>query len=241
MKRMSLIIITLLSVVSCRKDDFDVTKITIGDYSKVKVDLIDSTISGSYNTSIEYQIDIDKDGINDFMFTHTYWGSQGAGIHAQSSISCLHKNAELHGDLKNYTYFLNIDTSTYFNYYDNITHGTIAHNHTCHRLTPLDELINQTSVNTIKPLLVYDVLEQNDSYFNAKIILADEPIGYSIHTSTVGDTAYHIYDSYYNDCNEFPVEKMTYIGVKLNQISLGWIKIGIYNDGIKILETAFIK
>jgi len=241
MKRIALISISILSIISCRKDDFDLTQIFIGDYNPMSVTYIDTTLIGGYNSPIEYKIDVDKDGTDDFMFTNVHWGSQGAGIHVQSSIKCLHSNAELYGDLKQRSYFLNLDTSNHFNYYDNTTHGMISHNFTCHRITPADDLINQSSVNTINPIAKNDILKLNDSYFNDNIILADGPIEYWTHNSIVGDTTYHIFNNCYNDCNEFPLDEMTYIGIRLNENRLGWIKIGIYDDDIKILETAITK
>jgi hypothetical protein len=242
MKRITLIIATLLVIVSCRKDDFGTTQIVIGNYDPMEVNFIDHTIAGGYKSPVNYYLDIDKDGRNDYMFSSVLSGSSAVGVHPNSTISCLHNQAELFGEVRQITTFLNIDTTNYSTDNNNLIHANIAHNYTCTQLNQTDSIVKISTVNKIIPMAKEDVLKVDHLLFYDTLVIANDSWSLYNNSYTVGDTTYTIRDNYPNNCNNFPQGITTYIGIRLNGTELGWIQLAIYDKyKINILETAIKK
>lgn len=241
MKRITIIVAILLSILSCRKDEYSTDQIVIDHYPPMDVNYIDHTIIGAYNSVTNYYLDIDKDGRNDYMFSSVLSGSPSAGVHPRSTISCLHDQAELFGEARQITKFLNIDTTNSTDD-NNHVHANIAHNYTCTQLNQADSIVSLSTVNKIIPLAKDDVLKVDHAFFNDTLVIAND--GWSLYNNsyTIGDTTYTIRDNYPNNCIDFPQGITTYIGIRLNGTELGWIQLAIYDEyKINILETAIKK
>ena len=242
MKRITIIIIVVLSIINCRKDDYGTRQIVIGHYGPMDVNYIDNTIIGGYNSVANYYLDVDKDGRNDYMFSSILSGSPAVGVHPVSTISCLHNQAELFGEVSQINTFLNIDTTNYSTYNDNNVQAHIQHNYTCIQLNQTDSIIKISATNKIITMVKHDILKIDHLFFNDTLVIANDSWTIYNNSHTVGDTTYTIRDNYPNNCNDFPHDMSTYLGIKLNSKELGWLKIGIYDKyKIKILETAITK
>jgi hypothetical protein len=241
MKILILFIVTLLSIISCRKDDFEATQIIIGNHNTMLVTNHDTTISVGYQACVKYNLDIDEDGVNDFMIESEIWGSPGIGMHPRSKIKSLHSKAEFFGVSNVDTLFLNRDT-IYYPMVDNVINVSVSNNYTCQSLSVNDSILNVEETTRIKTLENNDILTNTDSFIlDAHLLGSDNYIIYQ-GDLTINDTIYHAYNNYYEDCYNFPFEQITYIGIRLNETKLGWIKIAVYeNFKVNIIETAITK
>lgn len=241
MKRITIIAVTLLSIISCRKDEYSTSQIVIGHYP-MDVNYIDHTIIGEYNSASNYYLDIDKDGRNDYMFSSVLSGSPSAGIHPISTISCLHDQAELFGEVKQNTLYLNIDTISYSTDNNNLVRVNINHNYTCTQLNQTDSILKTSTVNKIIPMVKHDILKVDHLFFNDTLVIANDEWTLYNNSHTVGDTTYTTHNKFFNNCNDFPQNINTYIGIRLNGTELGWIELAIHDKyKINIIETAIIK
>jgi len=241
MKRIALISITILSLTTCRKDSFDVTQLVIGDHNPMIITQHDTTITGGYQYCVKYNLDIDEDGVNDFMLEHEVWGSPGMGMHPRSQIKSLHNKAEFFGITYIDTLFLNRDT-IHYPIIDNVINVSVSNNYTCQRLNLNDSILNVEHTSRIKTLENNDVLNINDSFITDTLLLGND--NYTIYQGefTSNDSVYHSYKNYYGDCYDFPFDQITYIGIRLNETQLGWIKLAVYdNFKVNIIETAITK
>jgi len=242
MKRQILPIIFLIfSIISCRKDKFEVTQLVIGDHNPVILTHHDTTIAGGYQSCAKYNLDIDQDGINDFMIESEIWGSPGMGMHPRSQIKSLHNKADFFGNNYIDTLFLNKDT-IYYPILDNIINVSVANNYTCQRLNTNDSILNLQYINRIITLENNDILNINDSFIVDTLLLGNDNHTLYQGEFTSNDTVYHNYENYYGDCYNFPFEQITYIGVRLNETELGWVKLAVYdNFKVNLIETAITK
>lgn len=233
------IILTGLILVSCKKNNNVLnnkqSEIRIGDYGNMIVNYYDTTLIGGYNSPLEYNIDIDNNGSDDIQFISELWGSPAVGSHPKSTIRCLHPDIQIFGFHINDTSFLNRDTSIQEGPNNTVEIYEIF-NYTCHRIDNTDTILQITPSFKISTLERGDILKIDDTFNTDTIVLIDD--WYSYPPTLIGengDTTFYEYKKYYNDCNTFPIDETTYIGVKLNTESrLGWIKISIF-DKYKIL------
>jgi len=163
------------------------------------------------------------------------------GMHPRSQIKSLHNKAELFGINYVDTLFLNRDT-VYYPIANNIINASVSNNYTCQRLSLNDSILNVQSVNRIITLEHSDLLNITDSFIIDTLLIGND--NYTVYQEefTSNDTVFHHYKNYYGDCYDFPFEQITYIGIKLNDTKLGWIKMAVYdNFKAHIIETAITK
>jgi hypothetical protein len=251
MKSIKLILILfLLIIVSCVKEkngiDIESDIIAFGDYSNMKINYYDTILIGGYNNAQNLDIDVDNDSISDIRFISEVWGSPGVGQNPCSKIWCLKNNVEILGYYKNDTSFLNritrvldgsnntIEIYEYFNY-------------SCHRQDETDTILS-IYWDSFKILAKNkkDQIKLSDTFKSDSITLIDDWYGYPYTIVGYGeDTTRYMVRTFYNDCNNFPLDDIKYIGLKIREndiVKLGWIKISIIDKfKILILESAMQK
>ncbi|MFZ4401362.1 MAG: hypothetical protein ACOYO1_15085 [Bacteroidales bacterium] len=247
-----LIIFTFL-ITSCKKEaevmenTASLDYLTLGDYSDLTLNYYDTILIGGYHNTKSINLDIDKDGLFDIRLISDIWGSPGIGQHPCSKIKCLNSNVQLSGAYRNDTSFLNQNTQVLSG-----SNNTIEiykyYNYSCHRITVNDSILGIT-FNKFK-LFAWnksDVIQKFDTYKSDSITLVDDWYGYpaqTIHGYGVDTIAYKI-STFYNDCNNFPIDAVKYIGIKTNKNNIqkiGWIKLSIIDKyKIFVMETAIQK
>src|SRR4030042_1301637 len=89
--------LVIFIIISCEKDNtppyINPSNIIVGDYSNMSIQRLDTIIIGAYWEPASFEIDIDKDSINDFKFYSIYWGSPGMGQYFESAIVCLNNTS----------------------------------------------------------------------------------------------------------------------------------------------------
>ncbi len=238
----SFFLITL--IIGCKKgSDTIPSEIKIGDFNNMTLNVYDTVMVGGYYDPCYYNIDLDKDGIDDIQFESNVTGSPAVGDIPYAKISSLHKDALIHTFYKNDTSFLHISIDTFYYESDPVTIG-ITDNFTCHRINENDSIIEIAEAVKIKPLKKDDIIKTNDNYTADTITLLAGSFSYPpILVEQNGDTVIYNLSYYSNDCNQFPQDEINYIGIKLgNNSKLGWIKISISDvNKISILESGIQK
>ncbi len=236
-----LIVFSGLVLLSCEeKEDISVRKISeiiVGDHSNMTINTYNKKLIGTYNVPEYFSIDIDNDSIDDIQFKSRLWGSPAVGNHPMSEISTLSDNVQIYGYQNNDTTYVNrdIDTSTYTE-----TDCSIAlyktYNYTCHQIDENDSILKITSTNKLSPLDSGDVINTDETYYSDTFVFYND--GYTdpaTGLSIINDTAIYIVKNYYNDCDDYPMDEIKYLGVRFkNDSILGWVKLKVYN-GYKIL------
>jgi len=240
MKKIGLIILTILSITSCKKDK---KEIVFGDYSKMSIDYYDTILIGGYNDAKKIDIDINKDKVPDIRLISEVWGSQGVGLNPCSKIWCLNRNTKILGYDKTDTLFLNRLTRI-FPGPDNTTEIYNYYNFTCHRIDESDTILAVYKNDfKIAPKNKKEHLSLDDTFKSDSITLIDDSYYYPDYREEYSeDTVRYTVTSFYNDCNSFPLDEIKYIGLKIqfdNSEKFGWIKLSIIDKfKIFILETA---
>jgi hypothetical protein len=238
------IFILVLFLLGCEKgSETNTSQIKIGDYNNMVIYTYDTLLIGYYNSPRYFNLDLDKNGINDIQFESEVWGSSAIGNHPCSRIKSLHENAMIYVFYKNDTSFVNLDTIVYYGGTNSVVIGLYINN-TCHRIDENDTIFGITPSAKVKPLNKGEVIKLGDTYIADTITLIDDSYQFPPALVEENDdtTIYSIY-SFYNNCNEFPLDEITYIGIKLvNESRLGWIKISIVDKNrISILESGIQK
>lgn len=246
MKKIGILILTILSLMSCDKDDdeFVITKeVVFGNYVNMMVNYYDTILIGGYNNSQNLDIDINNDNIYDIRIISNIWGSPGLGQNPCSKIWSLNNNIEILGYFKTDTSFLNRSTMISPGA-NNITEIYEYYNHTCHMIDESDSILAvYENVFKISPKDKNERLSLDDTFKSDSITLIDDRYGFPFWGEEYGqDTVRYTVTSFYNDCNSFPLNEIKYIGLKIlsdNSEKLGWIKLSIIDKyKILVLETA---
>jgi hypothetical protein len=226
-----LVLISVFFLLCCEKDNYKrKNEIQIGDKNNMVINYYDTLLIGEYWNAQFFDTDLDNDGINDIQFESNYWGSPGGGYNRSSTIRCLNSDVELFGFYTSDTLFWNRDTVIYeltddpfFNF-----SKYVYCNYTCSRIDVSDTILNVSSAFKIIPLNSGDKLKIEDTF--STNVLIEDPSGETMPIERVsGDTIIYIYQRNYNDCISFPLSDTNYIGFRLKNEKLGWIKISIFN------------
>lgn len=247
-RKIGILLLGIISLLSCKNEFGNQQEIVFGDCTNMNVDFYDTILIGQYHEPLSLlDIDVNKDNIADIQILSDIWGSPGLGMHARTQIRCLRKNVELQGYYKTDTLFFNKSTSIV----DGSDNSKIIYeykNYSCYRMSDSDSII-EVNQNMFK------IASNNkgDSFSNNSIFKSDTIMLFedmNIFTSldeeqldanTIKRTGHR----YYNDCNRFPLDEITYIGFKIKsdkRESLGWVKvIQVAENKIYILESAIQK
>jgi len=229
------IIVVGLLLLSCEKDN-DTRKdaINVGYYNDMVINYYDTTLIGGYHSPQNFNLDLDNNGSEDLQFESEIWGSPGLGQNPKSTIKCLNGNIKLNGDFTSDTLFLHRDTVIYEEV-NNTYVKYLRFFYTCHRMNDTDSIYRITTKFKVKSLDRDDILRKADMYNSDTVTLIDDAYSYPPQGITsIGDTNIYEYRIFNNDCNTFPLDRIKYIGLLLDNERLGWIKISIF-DKYKIM------
>jgi len=224
-----------LFLLSCGdKEYIRKSEAVMGDYTDMDINNYDTILIGEYYSPHYFNLDLDNDSVEDIQFESEVWGSPGMGQHPRSVIKCLTADVKLFGYFTSDTSFLNRHTEVYQaigNSYERYEYFSF----TCHRIDVLDSILSISPEFKISPLSRNDILKKDDTFNADTLILIDDSFSYMPTLIGVeGDTTIYEYHTHLNDCNTFPLDKIRYIGIKMENEKLGWIMISI-SDKYKIL------
>jgi hypothetical protein len=214
----------------------------IGDQNKLIIREIDTTIIGGYYDRKTFSIDIDFDGVQDCKISSYAWGSSGLGAFKEASITCLNSATYLNQISIVDTIFYIRDT-TIFSYGSKVR---IEHydSPTCYESELTYRMYERDEEAYTKVFTENDTISMNDFWKVDTANLALWASGGSNYNTLYEspDTVIRLYTRSFVECNGFPNDMDTYIGIK-KEVSgmekLGWIKIRISDFYIvTILEFA---
>lgn len=218
-----------------KTDGIDQSEISIGSYTNMIINYYDTTLIGKYNDPQYFKIDINNDGTDDIQFESELWGSPAVGQNPKSVLKSLNKNVQIYGYQTNDTLFINRGTQIY-NASDNKIEVYKYENHTCSRINENDSIAKITPSFKVIALDRENKIKISDTYKSAEITLIDDWYGFPPSSYKAGrDTTIIEYTTFYNDCNNFPIDEIKYVGIKFEAESkLAWIKFSVF-DKYKIL------
>ncbi len=239
-----LTIIITVFLISCEKDNIiRKSDITFGDYTNMIVTNHDTILVGGYHDTQKLDIDIDNDNVKDIRLISEIWGSPGLGQNPCSKIWSLHDKMLINGYFTNDTSFLNRSTRI-FSGPNNTTEIYEYYNYTCHQIDESDSILHiYYDMFKLLPMDRGNPLNMNDSFKADSITLIDDWYGNPYTQEYYGtDTVLFKVNTFYNDCNVFPLDVIKYIGFKLEdegESRLGWIKLSVIDKfKVILLETA---
>jgi hypothetical protein len=235
-----LIVALVLFSLSCDNNDKDISapEIEVGEYTDMIINYFDTTLIATFNSEVTYNIDLDKNGIDDIQLKSKYYHGAGAGTQKSSVITSLNDNVELYGFHTNDTLFLHRDTvlsqgNIYFNIYEYNTY-------TCQLIDENDSIQSITPNFSLISLDKEDILSIDDTYHADTITLYNGDTKPSVvDVIYQGDTAIWQYTTYYRACDNLPLDEIKYIGVRLQDESkIGWIKLYLFDSyKVSLLES----
>ena len=228
MKKILFVLIGILSLAGCEKYTSSRLAIIIGDDEDMTVNFYDTILAGGYYSPAVMNLDLDNNGTDDIQFESWIHGSPAMGQIPESMIRCLRQDVAFSGRFTTDTVFVHKDViileegkGAYKKY--------IHYNYTCNRISDADSIVSLTPSFRIVPLERDDTIEASDSFHTDTLTLAAHWYSYPPeYVENAGDTAIWEYRTYNNDCHDFPLEKIKYIGFKLDE-RLGLIKLSIFD------------
>lgn len=234
MKKMT-VLLFISAIFACERNEPDnlinrFDYIVIGDSTNCIVEK-----PGSRTYDEMYSIDIDKDGLEDFVLYHYQMHKWDASY---VTLKCLNNDS--------YVNVKNVIDTTYLQFLmDSMEHNglyviNIMDIFNCNKDNPygynqFDSVYEITSKAYINSFDAEDTLSRRDVWIcdSLELALTDrfEPSGMpdTIIVSEIMDTAIYVSYMWIQDCHLFPSDIEKYIGVKKGD-RLGWIKISIYDN-----------
>lgn len=238
-----LLFLTLLNL-SCERKYNSVQNdfIVIGNKDNLIISMIDTTLISGYYDRKTFSLDVDFDGVNDIDISSYAWGSSGLGTFKMAEISCLNSTIALNQESI-------VDTIFWDRFHTVVSDGSkilIEHYDSCscnetelsYRMYVRDE------TTYTKAFIENDTISKDDNWAVDTTNLSYYASGgasYDILYES-NDTVVRLYTTKYKECNGFPNNMDSYIGIKKDVFGiekLGWIKIRIRDYYIiSILEIA---
>lgn len=218
-----------------KTDELNKPEINVGSYTNMIINYYDTTLVGKYNDPQYFNIDINNDGTDDIQFESELWGSPAVGQNPKSVLKSVNKNVQIYGYQTNDTLFINRGTQIY-NAPENKIEVYKYENHTCSRINENDSIAKITPSFKVIALDRENKIKISDTYKSAEITLIDDWYSFPPLSYNAGrDTTIIEYTTFYNDCNNFPIDEIKYVGIKFEAESkLAWIKFSVF-DKYKIL------
>jgi len=228
MYKLPIVLIGIISLAGCEKYITSRSEIQIGEYQNMTVNFYDTTLTGGYYSPAVLNLDLDNDGTDDIQFESWIQGSPGMGQIPESMIRCLHPHVALSGCFTSDTLFLYREI-----YVSEEGDGTfkkyLYHDYTCHRMSDTDSVVRVSPAFKIVPFDRGDHINSDGAFHTDTICLAAHWYSYPpVYVANAGDTVIWLYKTFSNDCNEFPMDKIKFIGLKMDD-RLGWIKLSIFD------------
>jgi hypothetical protein len=235
------ILIILLFAFGCeRNSKTRNSEIRVGDYNNMLVNFYDTILDGGYSSPDTFNLDLDNNNIADIQFISEVWGSAGMGHHPKSAIKCLNNNVELFGYFTSDTLFLNRSTQ--------LSEGTnntfFKHQYfkyTCQKIDTIDSIVKIAQNFKVIAINRKDALNHFNVFNSDTCILKDDNYTLPFWLYNDGDTVIYKFEEYYNNCNNFPLDNINYIGLKLDNERLGWVKISIFDQNIMMIYESAIQ
>lgn len=243
MKRIILISLLSLGIIltGCEKDKYKSTRIShisVGNNHNMIVNIYNTTLS-----PLEFlSIDLDNNGVYDVQFEIVVIHLNAWNYHHKTLIKSLSSNLEIQGFYVNDTVFNNTNTVI-----DSTGTPIRVHkytNYTCERMSENDSIHSVSSVFILNALNEGEVIEIDNSFASSTLRVFESPnLGTPYSSGVNNDTLVLLHTSYYNNCTNFPLESVKYIGVKfVKESRLGWIKVILpEEDRITIVESGIQK
>jgi len=220
--------VMILFVASCKKDNDPEPikdKISIGVYEGIVVDSTVRSIEASYNKSYSFSLDLNQNDTADLKFIVGMYGSPGMGASVQytSSLSCLHPNIALLGEITQDTVFLH----RHIRYESNENgHYEVAVNYyDCRQLNQFYNVHSIASKFHPHRLIPNDTLALSDNFEvkNLSFIYTWNGWQSFFHSN---DTSYISSSQYDFSCRALPKNKDIYLGFRFTDTKerLGWIR-----------------
>ena len=213
--------------------------VEIGNYTGLRIDYHDVILVGGYHDRQEYEIDIDRDGVNDFQIMSNIWGSPGMGQYPEADIACLNRDSYFNVNHYSDTSFLHISIDTH--HYESVE-IYIRNTFTCERIDAADSILKVKESHYLNVFKKEDIISISDPWISDTLGLDYSWSSYyDIYDSSPDTIIYQVNTFDYN-CHPFPGDEIRYIGIKKvssELTRLGWIKLSISdNYKVSILETA---
>ena len=242
--RIILLIIFFTFLFACQKATEVVnTEIVVGENDNMTIIQYDTVIIGDYNSPVNFNIDLNNDGVDDIQFECEEQGSQYVGLLPWSKINVLNNNIGVFGQSAIDTNFLNITSYININADSSLLINTY-YRYTCNRRDIADQIQNITPSSQIIPLSNSDTIDISDNYIIDSVYIAETGATWLWKEENHGDTTIRYFKATSDDCFiAFPLETESFIGVMfLNEKKLGWIKFNLLSKNkIKILESGVQK
>jgi len=247
MKKLLLFALALASICimpSCKKDPTQ-NKVVFGNGKGMTLTSYDSSFHlEQYNyLSWGNTIDLNGDGEFDIQFRSENIGSPAVGRDIVTELNCLNENVTLLGDIINQEKYIQIDTSSYME--DSVSWVIVVTKiYTCEQIAETDSVVSTSEKLTNIDHNSGDSFGLDDSFMNTKVVLKNRSYYYLIGEETIENITYHYMLHDKNDCDYFPMDEEKYIGFKIienNKSRLGWMKLILHHDHVKLLETAIQK
>lgn len=241
--RIVVIILFIISITSCKKDNINQSEVRVGEEKRMIVDNL-NTVFGSAGpgSSYEKRLDLDGDGEDDIMFSNYGMGSQGVGYYNYISLMCLNSDAKLLVYDVIDTTFLNKETKLHYTNDSSLVLATYF-TYTCYKIDANDEVFSVTPKYKALPLKFQEVVHFTDFFKTDTVtLLSSSHTMPPLYTGTSGDTTFYKVSKYLSDCYYLPDEGVRYIGFSIKNSRLGWIKLEKTDFfKIKIHQTAIQK
>ena len=255
--RMAIVFIVFAFCISCKKtpaikrNDSIVFGATPNMNIYIKNDTICRILSNMTGCIGEdhYDIDFNKDGVNDIRFISEVWGGQGLGFHPRSSIMCLTQNCMINGFKRNDTTYLSINNYKYgYDSLNSCVRIIKGYSYSCHLKDKRYSIFDIQLLHfNISPEIKGTNLSLTNIFKSDTLMLVEDngSNGGMLFSECQNDTSISYASSFDYSCWFFPSNTIMYIGIKLisnNVEMLGWIKVSISNyNKITVLEYALQK
>jgi hypothetical protein len=246
MKNILLIIVLIVIMLSCKKQDSEVKidSVVIGDYSNITKTSYDTLLKFDNNFKPFY-LDIDNDSIADFRIENLM-KNHPKYRYMSAQITCLDSN----------TYLSKVDvtdtTYVYSRVEGDTIHGTKFYYFSCKKSSAGSYLYDVEQSEKLKVYYKNGMVTNHDSWKSGSFDIINTG-GFILNNSELFrngevDTNRLIIFTFTMDCLFLPQYRMNFIGFKKTkdkQTKFGWIEFGIIgyfnNSTLYIIETAIQK
>lgn len=245
MKNILLIIVLIVTMLSCKKQDSEVKMdyVVIGDYSNITKISYDTLIKFDNNFKPFY-LDIDNDSIADFRIENLM-KNHPKYRYMSAQITCLDSN----------TYLSKVDvtdtTYVYSRVEGDTIHGTKFYYFSCKKSAAGSNVYDVENSENLKVYNKKGMVTNHDSWKSGSFDIINTG-AFTLNNSEVFkngeiDTNRLIVFTFTMDCLFLPQYRMNFIGFKKTkdgETKFGWIEFGIigyYNKSLYIIETAIQK
>jgi hypothetical protein len=238
-----LLILLLGTQLGCKKEkkaNYSDT-IAVGDYSQMLLQKIDFTQYPGYPNENRYEIDVNKDGVQDLAFVCYDAGSPGAGPLPGSYLVTLHSDLNLHVQERPDSLFNSFKRDTTFG--DTIICYTRSYSG-CRRKNSYDTLTSAGTVWIPVNLTSGSTLSSNNSWQGIQYALGGTPYTKPTVNFSGPDTLKIDLLEADGTCNRPPISQEIFYGIRLkegDQYRMGWVRFRMEGVGTVYLQEVALQ